>query len=98
VTVLHVDAVRVIAQRTEEKDGYTALQLGIGTRKPEERDEGQSRPLRKAGVEAPMKLAEFRVSPDAMVPPAPCCPRAVHGRPARGRHRHVARARASRAA
>ena len=30
VTLLHVDAVRVVAQRTEEKDGYAALQIGFG--------------------------------------------------------------------
>ena len=69
VTVLHVDAVRVIAQRTEEKDGYTALQLGIGTAKPKNVTKANRGHFAKAGVEAPMKLAEFRVSADAMVAP-----------------------------
>ena len=30
VSVLHVDGCQVVAQRTTEKEGYTALQLGIG--------------------------------------------------------------------
>ena len=30
VTVLRVDNCQVVAQRTEEKDGYTAVQLGVG--------------------------------------------------------------------
>jgi hypothetical protein len=33
VTVLKVENCQVVAQRTEEKDGYTAVQLGVGTRK-----------------------------------------------------------------
>ena len=33
VTVLHVDSVQVVAARTEEKDGYSAVQLGWGTAK-----------------------------------------------------------------
>ncbi len=69
VTLLHVDAVRVVAQRTEEKDGYAALQIGFGTAKAK----NVSRPNRghfaKAGVEAPAKVMEFRVSADAAVAP-----------------------------
>ena len=34
VTVLKLDNVQVLAHRTDEKNGYTALQLGAGTRKP----------------------------------------------------------------
>ena len=37
VTVLRVDNCQVVAQRTAEKDGYTAVQLGVGTRKPKAR-------------------------------------------------------------
>ena len=33
VTVLHLDELQVVAQRTQEKDGYTAVQLGWGTAK-----------------------------------------------------------------
>jgi large subunit ribosomal protein L3 len=69
VTVLHVDDVRVIARRTAERDGYEALQLGIGRAKPK----NVTRPLKghyaKAGVEAPVKVVEFRVAAEAALEP-----------------------------
>ncbi len=67
VTVLKLDNVQVVAQRTEEKDGYTAVQLGYGTAKAK----NVSKPMRghfaKAKVAPKRKLVEFRVSSDAMV-------------------------------
>ena len=67
VTVLRVDNCRVVAQRTRETDGYTALQLGVGSA----RVKNVSQPLRghfaKAKVEPKKKLAEFRVSDDALI-------------------------------
>jgi large subunit ribosomal protein L3 len=61
VTVLDVNGVQVVAQRTTEKDGYTAVQLGIGTRKASR----VTKPLRgqyaKAKIEPKSKLVEFRV-------------------------------------
>jgi len=67
VTVLKVDNCQVVAQRTEEKDGYTALQLGAGKAKVK----NTTQPLRghfaKAEVEPKKKVVEFRVSPDALV-------------------------------
>jgi large subunit ribosomal protein L3 len=69
VTVLHLDAVRVVAQRTAEKDGYTALQLGIGKAKPKNVSKANRGHFAKAGVEAPMKVTEFRVDPEALVAP-----------------------------
>ncbi len=67
VTVLKVDNVQVVAQRTAEKDGYVALQLGAGNAKVK----NVSKPMRghfaKAKVEPKRKLAEFRVSEDALV-------------------------------
>ena len=33
VTVLQLDNLQVVAQRTAEKDGYSAVQLGAGTAK-----------------------------------------------------------------
>lgn len=68
VTVLHVDAVRVVAQRTEETDGYTAVQVGLGTAKPKNVSKPNRGHFAKAGVEAPMKVVEFRVHADAMLP------------------------------
>ncbi len=69
VTLLHVDAVRVVAQRTEEKDGYAALQIGFGTAKAKNVSKPNRGHFAKAGVEAPAKVMEFRVSADAAVAP-----------------------------
>jgi large subunit ribosomal protein L3 len=69
VTVLHLDAVRVVAQRTAEKDGYTALQIGIGKAKAKNVSKANRGHFAKAGVEAPMKVTEFRVAPEALVAP-----------------------------
>ena len=67
VTVLKVDHCQVVAQRTDARDGYTALQLGAGTAKVK----NVVRPLRghyaKAKVEPKRKLVEFRITADAMV-------------------------------
>jgi large subunit ribosomal protein L3 len=67
VTVLRVDNCQVVAQRTEEKDGYTALQLGVGTAKVKNVTQPQRGHFAKAKVEPKARLAEFRVSEDALV-------------------------------
>jgi large subunit ribosomal protein L3 len=69
VTVLHVDDVRVVARRTAEKDGYDALQLGIGRAKPKNVTKANRGHFAKAGVEAPRKLVEFRIAPEAALEP-----------------------------
>jgi large subunit ribosomal protein L3 len=69
VTVLHLDDVRVVSNRTEEKDQYTAVQLGIGRAKPKNVPKPQKGHFAKAGVEAPRKLVEFRVPAEALVAP-----------------------------
>jgi large subunit ribosomal protein L3 len=69
VTVLHLDDVRVIARRTEAKDGYEAVQLGIGKAKPKNVTKAQRGHFAKAGVEAPKKLVEFRIGVDAAIEP-----------------------------
>jgi large subunit ribosomal protein L3 len=69
VTVLHLDEVRVIARRSGEKDGYDALQLGIGRAKPKNVTKANRGHFAKAGVEAPRKLVEFRVGADAVLEP-----------------------------
>ncbi|SDB73875.1 50S ribosomal protein L3 [Belnapia rosea] len=69
VTVLHLDEVRVIARRTTEKDGYDAVQLGIGRAKPKNVTKANRGHFAKAGVEAPKKLVEFRVGADAALEP-----------------------------
>ncbi len=67
VTVLKVDDCRVVAQRTRERDGYTAVQLGAGKAKVKR----MSKPLRghfaRAKVEPARKLAEFRVSEENLL-------------------------------
>ncbi|MEL7465327.1 MAG: 50S ribosomal protein L3 [Pseudomonadota bacterium] len=67
VTVLQMDKVQVVAQRTAEKDGYTAVQLGAGSAKAK----NVSKPMRghfaAASVEPKRKLTEFRVAPENMI-------------------------------
>ena len=67
VTVLRIDNCQVVAVRTEEKDGYTALQLGVGTAKTKNVTKPQRGHFAKAKVEPKARLAEFRVSEDALL-------------------------------
>jgi len=69
VTVLHVDNVQVVASRTEETDGYTAVQLGWGTAKVKNVSKPNKGVFAKAKVEPKAKLAEFRVAEDALLEP-----------------------------
>ena len=62
VTVLKLDSVHVVAQRTSEKDGYTAVQLGIGTAKLNRISKALRGHFAKAKVEPRKKLVEFRVA------------------------------------
>lgn len=68
VTVLRVDNCQVVAQRTQDRDGYTALQLGVGAAKVKNVTKPQRGHFAAAKVEPKAKLAEFRVSEDALVP------------------------------
>ncbi len=67
VTVLQMENLQVVAQRTDEKDGYTAVQLGAGAAKPK----NTSKPMRGhfavAKVEPKRKVVEFRVAPENMI-------------------------------
>ncbi len=67
VTVLKVDNCQVVAQRTEDKDGYTALQLGIGNAKVKRVSKAMRGHFASAKVEPKRRLAEFRVAADALV-------------------------------
>ena len=67
VTVLKVDNCQVVAQRTEERDGYTAVQLGIGNAKVKRVSKAMRGHFAGAKVEPKKRLAEFRVAPDALV-------------------------------
>ena len=66
VTVLQMENCQVTAVRNQEKDGYTAVQIGIGTRKASRVNKALKGQFAKAGVEAKEKVAEFRVSEDAV--------------------------------
>ncbi|ANK83666.1 MAG: 50S ribosomal protein L3 [Rhizobiales bacterium NRL2] len=67
VTVLQIDGCQVVAHRTAETDGYTALQLGAGKAKVKNVNKPMRGHYAKAEVEPKMKLAEFRVDADALV-------------------------------
>ena len=68
VTVLQVETCEVVATRTAAKDGYDALQLGVGKAKVKNVSRAQRGQFARAKVEPKRKLAEFRVSADALVP------------------------------
>jgi large subunit ribosomal protein L3 len=67
VTVLKVDNCQVVAVRTEEKDGYTAVQLGIGKAKVKNVTKPQRGHYAKAKVEPKRKLVEFRVEKNGLL-------------------------------
>jgi large subunit ribosomal protein L3 len=67
VTVLRLDRVQVLAHRTDEKNGYTALQLGAGIRKASRVTRAERENFAVAKVEPKRKVAEFRVSPDNVI-------------------------------
>lgn len=67
VTVLQLDGLQVVAQRTIEKDGYTAVQLGAGSAKAKRTSKAMRGHFAAAKVEPKRKLAEFRVSEDGLI-------------------------------
>jgi len=68
VTVLKLDRCEVIAHRTMEKNGYTALQLGVGLAKVKNVSKAERGNFAIAKVEPKQKLAEFRVDDKGMIP------------------------------
>ncbi|MBE0454616.1 50S ribosomal protein L3 [Roseovarius autotrophicus] len=67
VTVLQLDKLQVVAQRTPEKDGYTAVQLGAGTAKAKRTTQAMRGHFAAAQVEPKRKIAEFRVAPENLI-------------------------------
>ena len=67
VTVLALENLQVVAVREADKDGYVAVQLGAGTAKAKNVAKPQRGHFGKAEVEPKAKLAEFRVSDDAVL-------------------------------
>jgi large subunit ribosomal protein L3 len=67
VTVLSLEGCQVVAQRTQEKDGYVALQLGAGAKKAKNTSKAMRGHFAKSEVEPKRTLAEFRVSEDNLI-------------------------------
>ncbi len=67
VTVLRMENCQVVAQRTVEKNGYTAVQLGVGLAKVKNTSKALRGHFAASSVEPKAKVAEFRVSPDNLL-------------------------------
>ncbi|RYY05469.1 MAG: 50S ribosomal protein L3 [Alphaproteobacteria bacterium] len=67
VTVLHLDEVQVVDVRTQERDGYSAVQLGWGKAKVKNVSQPNKGHYAKLKVEPKAKLVEFRVAEDALL-------------------------------
>ena len=67
VTVLSLEGCQVTAHRTQDKDGYVALQLGAGAKKPKNTSKAMRGHFAKSEVEPKHELAEFRVTADNLI-------------------------------
>jgi len=69
VTVLQVENCQVVSQKTKEKHGYTAVQVGVGKAKVKNVSKAMRGHYAKAKVEPKRKLVEFRVAENALLEP-----------------------------
>ncbi len=69
VTVLKLDNCQVVAVRTQDTDGYNAVQLGVGAANARTLGRAQRGHFAKAKVEPKRRVGEFRVSGDALLEP-----------------------------
>ncbi|MEO0862589.1 MAG: 50S ribosomal protein L3 [Pseudomonadota bacterium] len=67
VTVLQLDGLQVVGQRTEDKHGYTAVQLGAGAAKAKRTSQAMRGVYKAAGVEPKRKIVEFRVDAENLI-------------------------------
>ena len=67
VTVLQLDKLQVVAQRTPEKHGYSAVQLGAGAAKAKRTSQAMRGHFAVAKVEPKRRVAEFRVAPENLI-------------------------------
>ncbi len=67
VTVLKLDNVQVMAHRTQDKNGYTAVQLGAGHRKSSNLNKAERGGFAKVKVEPKRRIVEFRVAPENLI-------------------------------
>ena len=68
VTVLKIDGCQVVAHKTQDKNGYMALQLGIGRAKVKNVPKAERERFARAEVEPKLKLSEFPVVEDTFLP------------------------------
>ncbi|MEM0950443.1 MAG: 50S ribosomal protein L3 [Pseudomonadota bacterium] len=67
VTVLQLDKLQVVAQRTQDQHGYSAVQLGAGSAKAKRVSKAMRGHFAVAKVEPKRKIAEFRVDPENLI-------------------------------
>jgi large subunit ribosomal protein L3 len=67
VTVLQLDNLQVVAQRTSDEHGYSAVQLGTGSIKAKRVSKAMRGHFAAANVEPKRKVAEFRVAPENLI-------------------------------
>lgn len=67
VTVLKIENLQVVGQRTQEKNGYTAVQLGVGLAKVKNTSKAMRGVFAQASVEPKRKMAEFRVTDENLI-------------------------------
>ena len=67
VTVLQLDSLQVVDQRTVARDGYTAVQLGAGVAKAKRTTAALRGHFAKASVAPKRKIAEFRVAEENLI-------------------------------
>ncbi|PHR58606.1 MAG: 50S ribosomal protein L3 [Robiginitomaculum sp.] len=67
VTVLSLEGCQVVAHKTQDRDGYTALQLGSGTAKVNRVSKAERERFAKASVAPKQKLVEFRIPADGFI-------------------------------
>lgn len=67
VTVMQLEGCQVVGQRTPEKNGYAAVQLGAGAKKAKRVSKAERGQFAKANVEPKAKVVEFRVAPENMI-------------------------------
>lgn len=67
VTVLQLESCQVVNQRTQDEDGYTALQVGAGKMKAKNVTKPMRGHFAKSRVEPKMRMVEFRVAADALI-------------------------------
>jgi large subunit ribosomal protein L3 len=67
VTVLQLDGLQVVGNRTSDKDGYTAVTLGAGSPKVKRVSQAMRGHFTAQKVEPKRKLVEFRVTEDNLI-------------------------------